>query len=60
MLARNILVVLTAVVAAVATPVLDLEKRNPCGSTQQLECCDSILSGIGIGCGKSTPFVYKI
>jgi hypothetical protein len=66
MLAKNILAVLTFVVAASATPVVDLGKRNApsrsCGSNQELECCESITFGIGVNCvsGKANPYVYKI
>jgi hypothetical protein len=63
MLAKNILAIVAFVVAASATPVADLEKRNPpCGQNQVLKCCESVdlLTGVGIGCvsGKANP--YKI
>lgn len=50
MLAKNILATIAFVVAAVATPVVDLEKRNPCSGSQQLECCESIFQGLGVNC----------
>jgi hypothetical protein len=62
MLARNILAIITFVVATVATPVTDLEKRNKCGTSQNLECCESIFNGIGVNCvaGMTTPSANQI
>jgi hypothetical protein len=49
MLAQNILAVFAFAAAAIASP---LEVRNPqsCSQNQQLNCCQEIFAGVGIGC----------
>jgi hypothetical protein len=50
MLTKTILTLITLVAATLGTPVAEIEKRNPCGSGQKLECCSSITTGIGLNC----------